>query len=647
MDRKGWIILALCGLGFAANWHLMKKADKDMQLRSERQKIEQATSIAPAAAETPAIEQSSAAQAEAPEQTVAPVVEEQTVEIKGFAGKEGEVRYVFTSRGGGLKYAEILGQNKVKREGLVRVNERSQYPVGALATTYKQIENANYELTSSDTTSVVFTGEVEPGLSATKRWTVVKDEKSGGTRLELNIKLTAAESKAYNLSNYSVYSGVAAPQFYKEQIDRTGWYYYQDGDFKHESQSKFTGGWFSDAQSVVQIPTEHLEYYGVDSQYFTTFIQPLEGAIGKNLWATGKQFVFPEGKRWMFELGLELPERVLNGGESQSFSYKLFVGPKERGIVKTLSSNSDRVMNYGWWLFRPVAKLMHKTLRGIEGWFPESAEWRWGLSIVLLTIFIRILIWPLHNKSTRTMKRMSKLQPLMKEIREKYKDNPQKMNHETMKLYKEYQINPMGGCLPMLVQIPIFFGVFRMLTSAVELRGHGFLWVDDLSLPDTIGHIPSLGWPINLLPILMAVTMIFQMRMNPQTGDKMQRRIFMFMPLMFFFFCYAYASALALYWTTQNIVSIFQTWLMKRLPEPELVKRGKGGKSSDSSKPRKKSFMERMAEKMEEIHEQREAAQGGATTKKPSMQERVQQQEALAAKKKRGNNYTAPKPKRK
>ena len=164
----------------------------------------------------------------------------------------------------------------------------------------------------------------------------------------------------------------------------------------------------------------------------------------------------------------------------------------------------------------------------------------------------------------------------------------------------------------MLVQIPIFFGVFNMINAAVELRGQPFLWVDDLSQPDTVGHI--LGLPINVLPIVMAVTMVLQMRMTPQTGDKLQRRIFMLMPLMFFFFCYNYAAALALYWSTQNIVSIGQTWLTQRMPEPELEK--KSSKPGDvevvDGKPRKKGFMERMAEKLEEAQNQRDAAAGKA-----------------------------------
>ena len=209
------------------------------------------------------------------------------------------------------------------------------------------------------------------------------------------------------------------------------------------------------------------------------------------------------------------------------------------------------------------------------------------------------------------MKRMSKLQPKMAELKEKYPDDPNKMNQEMMKLYREFGVNPMGGCLPMLAQIPIFFGFFTMLQYAVELRNEEFLWwVKDLSQPDTIAHlpfsIPFLGSGINVLPILMAVTMVLQMRMTPQTGDAMQRRIFMFMPIIFFFFCYNFASALALYWTTQNIFSIGQTWLMQKMPEPELKTSKKAGK---------KTMMQKLAERAEEaqkLQKARKKAGGGA-----------------------------------
>jgi YidC/Oxa1 family membrane protein insertase len=200
------------------------------------------------------------------------------------------------------------------------------------------------------------------------------------------------------------------------------------------------------------------------------------------------------------------------------------------------------------------------------------------------------------------MKRMAKLKPEMDKLKEKYGDDPNKLNTETMGLYRKFGINPLGGCLPMFIQIPIFFGFYRMLQYAVELRGQGFLWVDDLSQPDTLGYVA--GVPINLLPVVMAISSFIQMKMTPMTGDKMQQRIMMFMPFMFFFFCYNFASALALYWTTQNIFSIGQTWLMSKVPEPELKPvKGAG----------KQPWVQRMAEKQAELQKAQKNRQPGGT----------------------------------
>ena len=170
------------------------------------------------------------------------------------------------------------------------------------------------------------------------------------------------------------------------------------------------------------------------------------------------------------------------------------------------------------------------------------------------------------------MQRMALLSPKMQELRDKYKDDPTRMNQELMKLYKQYGINPVGGCLPMMIQIPIFFGLFKMLGQAVELRNAKFLWVKDLSQPDTIAHLPLLGWPVNIIPLCMAATQIWLMAMTPKTGDPTQRRVMMFTPLIFLFICYNFAAALALYYTAQNLFSILQFYQNKRQPMPTLEK---------------------------------------------------------------------------
>src|ERR1700739_4044972 len=148
----------------------------------------------------------------------------------------------------------------------------------------------------------------------------------------------------------------------------------------------------------------------------------------------------------------------------------------------------------------------------------------YAAAILALTTIIRLVLWALQSKANRSMIQTAARGPKMQELREKYKDDPTRMNREVMKLYKQYGINPVGGCLPMLIQLPIFFGLFQMLGQAVELRNERFLWRKDLSQPNTVAHVPGLGWPINILPLCMAATQVWLMQMTPKTGDPAQGR---------------------------------------------------------------------------------------------------------------------------
>ncbi len=615
MDRKAWIILIFCSIALVLNYKFLKdnqekvgEGNKDTTEEPAEKPASDVTATPDPTVDgetTPAVDLTITAKKDDPYEL--------------FAVTDGEkvTKFTFSNIGGGIKTAEMLNEKKVFKPGSnVTLNEQGKSVIGALATGYKDIETTYYDRIEQTNNSVKYQGQLEDGVTVTKAWTLEEGTADKAPRFKLVISFKTKEGKTLDLNKYSITSGTSLPLFKKEQVNLSGWFFYEDGDYSQEGHGSFTGGMFSDEKAVDNITTVNLEYFGVNSQFFGTSIFPQSDAKSDNLWASGKEITIDDGKekgkRWIFQVGLELPEKTVNSGETASISYEVFIGAKQNRQMSALSENSDDIMNFSMFsAFGWISDKMNKALNGIHNWFPETAVWSWGLAIVLLTIFIRIIIWPLHNKSTRTMKRMSKLQPIMKELKEKHKENPQKLNQETMKLYREYGVNPMGGCLPMLVQIPIFFGVFNMINAAVELRGQPFMWVQDLSQPDHLADV--FGLPLNLLPILMAVTMVVQMRMTPQTGDKLQRRIFMLMPLMFFVFCYNYASALALYWTTQNIVSIGQTWLTQRMPEPELAKKvARGAKRlhDDNEKPRKKGFMEKMAEKLEEAQVQRDAKAG-------------------------------------
>ena len=361
----------------------------------------------------------------------------------------------------------------------------------------------------------------------------------------------------------------------------------------------------SSAKSSMKSDSEKpVEFAGVTNQFFTTVVRPLEPVVA-NVWAKPNLVSLSPGAKAVTAVsaGLQLPSVTLKPAEPLTLNYLVFIGPKHNPMLHKMEgawgSGWGDVMQYGW--FALVSGALNWLLNFYNSILNHvSKNGSWGLAIILLTITVRAVIWPLHAKSTHTMKRMAKLQPEMAKIKEKYADDPNKINTETMGLYRKYGINPLGGCLPMFIQIPIFFGFYRMLQYAVELRGQGFLWVHDLSQPDTLMHLSFLNnLPLNILPIVMAISSFLQIRMTPKTGDAMQQKIITFMPFMFFFFCYNFASALALYWTTQNIFSIGQTWLMSKIPEPELKARS----GSD-----KKSWVQRMVASQAEI--QKAKAQG-------------------------------------
>ena len=238
------------------------------------------------------------------------------------------------------------------------------------------------------------------------------------------------------------------------------------------------------------------------------------------------------------------------------------LGPKLYGRLAKLDHDEAEIMDFGMW------KLVSQTLLNLMNLLHRLLG-NYALAILVLTAIIKLILWPLQTKANKSMRRMSALSPKMQELREKYKDDPTRMNQEVMKLYKEYGINPVSGCLPMMIQIPIFFGLFTMLRQAVELRNASFLWVRDLSQPDTVAHLPVLGWPVNILPLIMGATNLWLMRMTPKTGDATQQRVMMFMPLIFLFFCYNFAAALALYYTTQNLFTILQLYQNRKQPPAE------------------------------------------------------------------------------
>jgi YidC/Oxa1 family membrane protein insertase len=316
-------------------------------------------------------------------------------------------------------------------------------------------------------------------------------------------------------------------------------------------------------------------WVAVHNQYFALAVMPKEPAsqivVHKiNLPPPGEEELLyrtvkqPVG----FEAALVYPAVVLQPHQSVQRQVTLYAGPKEyrtlATVSATLNNNVDAVMGFGFWGFFSKALLLAmNTLH-------HSLGLSYGWAIVAITIIIKVVFWPLTQASTRSAKRMQALQPQIKALQAKYKDDPVKAQRKMMEFWKEHKINPMSGCLPTLIQMPVFFGFFFMIRSAIELRGAPFLWVADLSRPDTIFVLPGINFPINLLPLVMGATMLWQAHLTPPSPgmDQTQAKMMRYMPLMFLVFLYNYSSGLTLYWTVQNLLSIVQTKLTRTNPVP-------------------------------------------------------------------------------
>ncbi|MEE8317527.1 MAG: membrane protein insertase YidC [Candidatus Omnitrophota bacterium] len=290
--------------------------------------------------------------------------------------------------------------------------------------------------------------------------------------------------------------------------------------------------------------------------YFMTAIIP-----ESNDKTTAKSTILPDGT---IRISYITPPLNLRQHQEITKSFALYLGPQDLYILKALKGSLEKAINFGW--FDIIAKPLLVTLR-----FFNKHVSNYGVSIVLLTILIKLLFWPLTHKSYQSMKEMRKLQPIMAKIREKYKGNKQEMNKQLMGLYKTYKVNPMGGCLPMIIQIPVFFALFRVLPNSIELRHAPFiLWIKDLSSPDRLldfsFQIPFMAPPygIPVLTLIMGASMFIQQKMTPTTGDPAQAKMMMLLPIVFTFMFINFPSGLVLYWLVNNVLSIAQQYKINR-----------------------------------------------------------------------------------
>lgn len=308
--------------------------------------------------------------------------------------------------------------------------------------------------------------------------------------------------------------------------------------------SWITGG--DEDDSPYQFKRGPIEWTSISSRYFAATIIPQTRA--------DMMFVNTEHGADTFTAWTGQAPFSLDAGNSRVFEYDLYLGPKEYDVLQEVYPGLEATLNYGWFTF--LARPLLWSLNWIYALIPN-----YGIAIIVLSILIKVALYPLTKKGLTSMQKMKELQPELQELQDKYSDDKEKLNQKMMEFYQEHELNPLGGCLPMLLQLPIFIGLYRMLEYSIELRGAPFmLWVTDLSSKD----------PYYILPVVMGIVMFFQQKytmtasaMGGSTGQQ-QKMMMYFMPVMFVFLFMNFPVGLVLYWMTNSLVTLIQYALINR-----------------------------------------------------------------------------------
>lgn len=447
---------------------------------------------------------------------------------------------VFTTRGGTLKYYEIKNHKDKNGKNIVLLEKPGiELPLAIGSKDKFNLSNANFKSTGKDlklgnnkkTGSLIFE-YADSGLSIRRTLNFYSDT----YRIDIKDEVSGLPEYWITLgTDFGIYDK-------KPNFTHIGPVLLKDTD-----RIEFEAKKLEESKSY----KEGLKWIAQEDKYFFSSLTPLTSMEEARVWK------------------LQDSPVIAFKGKSGVNNLILYAGPKEYDRLKVLNVGLEHIIDFGF--FSIIALPLFWVLK-----FFYSLTSNYGWAIIFLTIIVRIPFIPLINKSQKSMKKMQEIQPRMAEVKEKHKKDPQRMQKEMMELYKKHKVNPVGGCLPMLLQIPVFFALYKILLIAIELRDAPFmLWIKDLSGPDTLfGHIPSMvpligGFAVGPLPIVMGVTMLIQQKMTPTSADPRQNKIMMFMPIIFTFMFLNFASGLVLYWLMNNILSIAQQFYINKKVKKE------------------------------------------------------------------------------
>lgn len=500
----------------------------------------------------------------------------------------------FTNHGGAIdsialkKHLAVQGQ-----PALYTLNSVQAAPALSLRDFPGADRNTAFTLVSQTATEVVYRATTE-SLEVTRRYLLAKTPERDDYQIRHETTFRNLTDKALALPRAVFNLGTAAPLNPSDYGLYLSTGYYDGEDAHFIARGELEGGGFlswigmkdGTPPAYLDRPA-NIQWATVKNQFFAMILSPDQPGNSVRIERVKLDPHAPDNDHKIYGVTgyAQFDLKPLAAGASTTFGANYFAGPKEYNRLNTpevFKHNEEKVMQFDSFFFNKIffsgffAPLLLRMMTAIHSVLPS---WGWGWAIVFTTLALKLIFLPLTLAASRSAKRMAKLQPHMAAMREKYKDNPQKMQTETLRIFKENKVNPVGGCIPILITIPFFVGFFAMLQSTSELRFASFLWVHDLSAPDTVARI--MGFPLNIMPLLLGATTIIQMRLTPTPSvDPAQQTMFKIMPWIFTLFCYNFAAGLALYSTINGLFTIVQQMIINRMPEPDLPINAGDGKAS-------------------------------------------------------------------
>jgi YidC/Oxa1 family membrane protein insertase len=567
MDRTGIIVVSICAVLFLA-WFV---EEQKYQSHLPVPQPPTSTSATQAQAANPSANTSSS--------TTTPWFGLDTSAPEHFITvTNADAIYTFTSLGGGLqsvklaKYPDSVSlrwKKEVVANGVATLNNRAPLPVLTVLGDAGLVGDGNFTLTR--TGDGVRAEKVLPdGLILTKEFHV-----SSNYLVYASVTLANTSAKPLALPAQEWVVGTATPMGPDDNGLYLGAMWYNGTNTPQDCNStyfnKSTTAFFffpRTPKTIYEAGAGNVVWAAAHNQFFALIAMPKQPALQivahpVDLPSLTIDNQIPTAPPVGIQTAFVYPAQTIAADSSVERQITFYAGPKEYRklalIGEEFNNNADLVMQFGFFGF--FAKALLLTMN----WLHDVTSLGYGWVIVLITVIIKMLFWPLTAASTRSMKRMQALAPEVKALKEKYKDDQQKFVQKQMELWKKNKVSPMSGCLPMLIQTPVFIGFFTMIRSAIELRGAHFLWVSDLSKPDTLFMIPGIDFPFNLLPLLMGASMLWQSHLTPPSPgmDPAQQKMMRYMPLLFLVFLYNYSAGLALYWTVNNLLTVVQTKLTK------------------------------------------------------------------------------------